>query len=349
MCTFLILVRVGTSKAASFYWIQKQPSSLLVLASEFQCSMNTRVWTLNCIATLSLALQVFSSLQYYMTGKVKVHHRNKREGGKKISPLCKQKLGVWQTGFSWQSYHVGCSSSRTASQQDESSWEGRGKPQREANDRATRRHYGVLRGTPEQNLQQDRKTPCWINQTTVRVSDHDCTGEDRARRDPDPVTYGEGPVAEEGGEVPELEREAHGEHDEAERGGVGPRRQRHEPPERRGPRDGYAGAGRDVGRVQPRRGRQRRVPPRRRRGRGCGGPGAREALDLEEGGKVQAPPGEGTRGPWPRCDPGGGAPSGDGAEAEGEREEEGSHGGRWRGRLPARGGWFLSRARTSTM
>jgi hypothetical protein len=30
-----------------------------------------------------LALQVFSSLQYYMTGRVKVHHRNKREGGKK--------------------------------------------------------------------------------------------------------------------------------------------------------------------------------------------------------------------------------------------------------------------------
>lgn len=32
--------------------------------------------------------------------------------------------------------------------------------------------------------------------------------------------YGERPVAEEGGEVPEPEREAHGEHDEAERGGV---------------------------------------------------------------------------------------------------------------------------------
>lgn len=174
----------------------------------------------------------------------------------------------------------------------------------------------------------------------TRVSGHDCTGRDgdRARRDPGPVTYGEGPVAEEGGEVPELEREAHGEHDEAERGGVGPRRPRHEPPERLGPRDGHGGAGHDVGRVQPRGGGQRRVPPRR--GRGRGGPGGREALDLEE-----APPGggEGTRGPCPRCDPGGGAPSpsGDGDEAEWEREEERSHGGRWRGGLPARGGWFF--------
>lgn len=113
-----------------------------------------------------------------------------------------------------------------------------------ANDSAKHRHYGVLGGTPEQN--------------------------------------GEGPVAEEGGEVTELEREAHGEHDKAERSGVGPRRQRHEPPERLGPREGHGGAGCDVGRVQPRRGGQCRVPPRR----GRGGAGGREALDLEEGGKA---------------------------------------------------------------
>lgn len=79
------------------------------------------------------------------------------------------------------------------------------------------------------------------------------------------VTYGEGPVAEERGEVVEAEGEAHGEHDEAERGGVGPRRARDEPPERLGPHDGHGGAGRDVSRVQPRRRRQGRVPARRRR------------------------------------------------------------------------------------
>lgn len=170
-------------------------------------------------------------------------------------------------------------------------------------------------------------------------------GDRGATRDPGPVTYGEGPVAEEGGEVPELEREAHGEHDEAERGGVGPRRQRHEPPERLGPRDGHGG------RVQPRRRGQRRVPPRRGRWRVGASGGCREALDLGlEGGKAQeqAPPGEGARGPWPRRDPRGGAPGGggDGAEAEREREEEGSHGGGAirEVELPARGGWFLSRA-----
>jgi hypothetical protein len=92
-------------------------------------------------------------------------------------------------------------------------------------------------------------------------------------------TYGEGPVADERAEVVEAEGDAHGEHDEAERGGVGPRRPRDEPPERLRPRDGHGGAGRDVGRVHPRRRGQRPVPPRR----GPGGGVVEEALQGGRG------------------------------------------------------------------
>jgi hypothetical protein len=94
-------------------------------------------------------------------------------------------------------------------------------------------------------------------------------------------TYGEGPVADERAEVVEAEGDAHGEHDEAERGGVGPRRPRDEPPERLRPRDGHGGAGRDVGRVHPRRRGQRPVPPRR-------GPGGGVVGEASQGGRAWA-------------------------------------------------------------
>lgn len=61
--------------------------------------------------------------------------------------------------------------------------------------------------------------------------------------------YREGPLPDEGQELPELEGEAHGEHDEAQDERVGPRRHGHEPAERIGPHDGDGGAGRYVGRV----------------------------------------------------------------------------------------------------
>ena len=162
-------------------------------------------------------------------------------------------------------------------------------------------------------------------------------------------SYGEGPIAEEGGEVLELEGEARGEHNEAERGGVGPRRHVDKPPERLGPRDGDRRAGRDVGRVQTGRRGQRRVPPRR--GRGRGGPLLRAALDSEGGGEAAMAVGEGEMKAQPRQRPGHG-PRGPEGEGEGEEEEEErrSHGeGGVRSRVawpPRRGGWFCpARAR----
>lgn len=148
--------------------------------------------------------------------------------------------------------------------------------------------------------------------------------------------YGEGPLAEESQELPELEGEAHGEHDESQGERVRPRRQRDEPPERIGPRHGHRGAGRHVRRVQPRRSRERRVPPghgirrsRRRRRRG--------AALSQDGGDAPGV-GVGEAAPWRRraaC----GAEEGGGEEAEwGEEEEEGSHGRRGGGRWAVGGG-----------
>ena len=158
-------------------------------------------------------------------------------------------------------------------------------------------------------------------------------------------SYGEGPIAEEGGEVLELEGEARGEHNEAERGGVRPRRHVDKPPERLGPRDGDRRAGRDVGRVQTGRRGQRRVPPRR--GRGRGGPLLRAALDSEGGGEAMAL-GEGEMKAQPWHWPGRGPRGREGAE--GEEEKTRSHGeGGVRSRVAwpqRRGGWFcLSGAR----